>query len=417
MDSSLTQTLTRLPRLDSRHRIAEARTCKLCRGLAPFCDVVDLNKICSKADPYVFGSSGVSVAYFQCMHCGFVFTEFFDNWSSAEFSKFIYNEDYVKVDGAYVSVRPMAMANQAGRLLKGHEGARILDYGSGSGVFTREMRAKGFTAVQDYDPFSNPQRPSGLFDFITCFEVIEHAPDPVGLLADVVSLMAPGGSFLFSQALQPDNFADLRGAWWYMAPRNGHVSLYSANALSVLADTAGLRLYKGQGLYAFSIDTPSDASREVLARFALPYRFLKLYAPDATHHCDGGRPTWHGVEGAGPHRFRWAGVDRIDWPIPCPPAGALVRVEIPFVNQVEADYAKRARVQLGETVVDAHIEGSVLWAEFCVVAAAAAVVTLLTPAPRSPAVMRGAADQRFLGLAVSLQPHASPGSNSGSGPR
>ena len=36
----------------------------------------------------------------------------------------------------------------------------------------------GFRDVTAYDPFSSPQRPEARFDIMTCFEVMEHSPDP-----------------------------------------------------------------------------------------------------------------------------------------------------------------------------------------------------------------------------------------------
>ena len=41
-------------------------------------------------------------------------------------------------------------------------------------------------------------------------------------LADMASFLAPGGAIVFSQPLQPADIETIRGAWWYVAPRNGH---------------------------------------------------------------------------------------------------------------------------------------------------------------------------------------------------
>ena len=53
-------------------------------------------------------------------------------------------------------------------LLGGLGGVRILDYGSGGGVFAAAMAKHGFEAVEEYDPFSHPERPAGKFDVVLC---------------------------------------------------------------------------------------------------------------------------------------------------------------------------------------------------------------------------------------------------------
>jgi SAM-dependent methyltransferase len=101
------------------------------------------------------------------------------------------------------------------RLLSRYLGAgsrRILDIGSGSGMMLRMLR--GFGSVRgvetdpalvrharsndlDVDVLEFPRElPSGLFDAVTLFDVLEHFEDDRAALQAVDGLLAPGG-FLF----------------------------------------------------------------------------------------------------------------------------------------------------------------------------------------------------------------------------
>ena len=198
------QHLRRLPGLESRSPTEASVPCKICGGPTIHFDRVDFNKYCSPENHYEFGFSGIIVDYVRCVDCGFLFTNFCDSWSADDSRDLIYNNDYIKVDHEYAETRPMRTAKVIAERFRGAESARILDYGSGAGVFARCMRQAGYETVQEYDPFSSPNRPHGRFDIITCFEVIEHTSDPRGTLADLVSLLKPDGCILLSQTLQPE---------------------------------------------------------------------------------------------------------------------------------------------------------------------------------------------------------------------
>ena len=127
---------------ESGMRPAAVPTCKLCGAQTMIFDAVDFNKHCS-GYPYVFGLSGVVVPYFRCPNCHFIFTDLIDDWTVEEVIEFIYNDEYIKVDPEYRGDRALKTAAEMRSRLAGCEGARILDYGSGSGVFADEMRRYG----------------------------------------------------------------------------------------------------------------------------------------------------------------------------------------------------------------------------------------------------------------------------------
>jgi hypothetical protein len=200
-------------------------SCKICNGnTAPF-GACDFNKFCSTSEPMKFGFANVSINYNKCCDCDFIFTVDFDDWSEKDFSENIYNDDYIRVDGEYPVVRPQRMADNVSKLLKNFKNERLLDYGSGSGVFERKIRQSGFENVSSFDPFSNPIRPSGQFSIVTAFEVVEHSTDPIGIFTDMLSFANNEAIIIISTGLQPKNIAELGLSWWYIAPRNGHVSI------------------------------------------------------------------------------------------------------------------------------------------------------------------------------------------------
>jgi len=82
--------------------------------------------------------------------------------------------------------------------------------------------------------------------------VLEHAPDPLKTLIEIAARLSGDGAILVGQTLQPENIEEIAGRWWYLAPRNGHVSLFAHETFVALAERAGLRYEGGSGVYAFT---------------------------------------------------------------------------------------------------------------------------------------------------------------------
>ena len=245
MDRSLAEALSSLPSLSTNEFHKLNAECKICSAESHFFDVVDFNRFCSfppeqNGFGHAFGLANIAVPYVRCPYCGFLFTSFFDDWSHEDFKKYIYNDEYIKVDPDYVSFRALGWAEAFSGLLQNAKDLRILDYGSGTGGFEKNMN------VSSYDPFSSTTRPAGRFDIITCIEVVEHTTDPSGTLDDILTFLNPGGIIILSQLMQPENIKMIRGHWWYLGPRNGHVSTYTTLALAQLAAQKGYQL-RGQG--------------------------------------------------------------------------------------------------------------------------------------------------------------------------
>jgi 2-polyprenyl-6-hydroxyphenyl methylase/3-demethylubiquinone-9 3-methyltransferase len=224
---------------------ADQAPCKCCGTTAFLCGVVDFNKNCEIHRRQVLGISGVPIYYYRCAACRFVFTTAFDDFTKDDFLRYVYNEEYLLIDPDYLGPRARASADTLVRLFPdGRRPRRVLDYGGGNGTLAEHLRAAGFPAVETYDPFVSvhSDRPAGRFDCVLCVEVVEHSTDPGRTFADMIDFLDDPGLILFSTLLQPPDI-DRQGLnWWYAAPRNGHVSLFSRESLQALLGPFGLGL-------------------------------------------------------------------------------------------------------------------------------------------------------------------------------
>jgi 2-polyprenyl-6-hydroxyphenyl methylase/3-demethylubiquinone-9 3-methyltransferase len=71
---------------------------------------------------------------------------------------------------------------------------------------------------------------------------MEHVPRPRETVAALAELLRDEGAILFSTLVQPRDFARVGLGWWYAAPRNGHISLYSTAALARLFGEVGMKV-------------------------------------------------------------------------------------------------------------------------------------------------------------------------------
>ena len=405
MDQKLFAKLVSLPRLSLANR--QTAPCKLCGRTSYFFDVVDFNKCCA-AELYSFGAACIPVSYFRCYACGFLFTQFFDTWTPQEFAKFVYNEDYIKVDGEYAGARPMREATAMAQRLAGLSHLRILDYGSGSGLFADQLRSLGFDCVKSYDPFSSPNRPEGQFDVVTCFEVLEHTTSPQRTLSDIRSFLDPKGCVIFGTGIQPATIGEIRANWWYVAPRNGHVSIYTLNALAHLGQTLGLLLHAGPGGTAFAAACVSPASHQILASIGRPLRFYHLTAPSRGDVIPPEQKTsWHSAEGADDEFFRWTRDANIFWRLQEQSFESCeLHIAITIHNEVQPGFADSCRIEVGNHSVPLARDAGVLTAHISIEERVEGILKLVTPSLLRPCDLRNVTDSRGLGLAVSTAPVA-----------
>jgi SAM-dependent methyltransferase len=244
-------------------QIAGPVPCKICGAAAPVVGAVDFNKSCEEPHGTYLPPSWIEIHYRRCGDCGFLFTDCFDEWSVADFAAHIYNADYARIDPESASHRPLFNARELLRAFAAAKSRlRVLDYGGGAGVLAQALRDGGFAAAETYDPLvaAHAALPAGRFDLVTCYETLEHHPRPLAAIREMAERTAPDGMVMVSTLVQPDDFARQGLRWWYVGPRNGHISLFTYDALD--------RAWRGQGMRMGVLDQRLHVAFRAIPDFA-----------------------------------------------------------------------------------------------------------------------------------------------------
>jgi 2-polyprenyl-6-hydroxyphenyl methylase/3-demethylubiquinone-9 3-methyltransferase len=252
-------------------------TCKCCGAATePFASI-DFSRTCEDQPVPVFAPTGEAVPYFRCTACGFLFTPHFDGLTTEQMAEKIYNSQYVMADPEFVDSRPRYFAGILQAAIgSAKDAVAALDFGGGNGQLAALMCEAGFRDFANYDPFfGSAVAPASSYDLITAFEVMEHTRDPIGTFREALALLRPDGALLFSTVLQP---RQLDASWWYIAPRNGHVSLHSRRSLLAIAQLLQMEfLSVSAGLHLFYRSPPNLVMRSIVQHYARPMlRFASL---------------------------------------------------------------------------------------------------------------------------------------------
>jgi SAM-dependent methyltransferase len=135
-----------------------------------------------------------------------------------------------------------------------------LDIGTGEGAFLAEMLRLGFEEVAGVEPSTAPiaaadplvapliehgvfraeMRPPASLSLVTCFQTIEHVPDPAAMVREAAALLKPGGMLAI---VCHDRRAPLNRALGMRSPIVDveHMQLFSPRSISKLLSRAGLR--------------------------------------------------------------------------------------------------------------------------------------------------------------------------------
>jgi len=262
------QPIRRLPGRALRPAPAAPRSCKACGSPSPALGAVDFNKCCEDRRRVALPLSGRRVTYHRCPACALVFTGDFDAWDRDDFRTHVYNEGYADVDPDYAESRPAVSARLIGTLFgEACRGLPVLDYGGGDGALAALLASQHGMAAEVYDPFNSAcdVPPHRLFPLVTCFEVLEHTPDPRTTIFEIAGLVQQDGLVVFSTLLQPANFLQHGLDWWYVAPRNGHVTIYSAQALRAFWAELGFKLVSHGDNLHFAFRTLPAFARRLIA--------------------------------------------------------------------------------------------------------------------------------------------------------
>jgi 2-polyprenyl-6-hydroxyphenyl methylase/3-demethylubiquinone-9 3-methyltransferase len=257
--------------------------CKVCGAPSSPYDVVDLAKTCH-FETYPEGLRGVPVYYWRCGDCGFIFTDFFDAFTSEQWTGVVYDAAYYsRVDPDYAEIRPRGNAAVVDGLLGGGEKELVgLDYGGGNGRTAEILRGLGYR-YDTYDPFGVCSLTPGLegrYEFCSAFEAAEHSPEPHAFLRDILRLCSPGRLAVLIGTHASDSRVSAydRLRWWYAGPRNGHISLHSRESLRRLGAAYGLEYATVTGnTHLLTRGMPASKARRWLLRGALQQRLRHLF--------------------------------------------------------------------------------------------------------------------------------------------
>jgi len=135
---------------------------------------------------------------------------------------------------------------------------KFIDYGGGTGLFTRLMRDAGYDFYW-YDRHCGNCFATGFvaditdgtyYKLLTAAEVLEHLVDPVTAVREMFDL-SPNILFTTELLSTPAPAVD---DWWYYGSEHGqHISFYGEKTLEVLAKSLGLHFTtNGSNLHLFS---------------------------------------------------------------------------------------------------------------------------------------------------------------------
>ena len=224
------------------------------RGYAP----VKPCAICDAAMAQAFSATVLKkheVAYYRCSECGLLQTE------EAYWLDEAYRDPIAAADTGLIQ-RNLSIAARLSSLLYFclEPKAAYLDAAGGYGMLVRLMRDIGFDFYWDDKHCENllargfeSDKAGRKYSALSAFEVLEHVPDPVAFVSD---LMERHGvrTLIFSTQTYDGDIPPKD--WWYYAFETGqHISFYQPRTLAMLAKRLDLRFLSANGLHVFT-DSP-----------------------------------------------------------------------------------------------------------------------------------------------------------------
>lgn len=220
------------------------KSCPICDSSTNIWGCVDFNKSCEELNGTYLDYSGVPIYYLKCSNCNHIFSTDFDDWDFDDFRENIYNDEYILVDPEYNGTRSKRDADQFIKMVNSNKSYDILDYGAGNSVFEQELSKQGYN-VKSFDPlWTNPLSwdQNTKFDIITAFEVLEHSNDPNNTLYEIHKFLKPNGKIIVTTLVNDILQGKRDPTYWYLSPRNGHISMFSNKSLELLFSKVGMKV-------------------------------------------------------------------------------------------------------------------------------------------------------------------------------
>lgn len=192
--------------------MVKPRTCPICNNEAP----IRLTK--------------QHTDYFQCESCKMLFSDSIDQAGmvGGEYStERNEQQNHIRID------RVAKMMENVDK-----KDFHILDFGAGWGHLMRDFRAAGYNcdAYDGYNPEFQRLPEKNKYHIVTLIETLEHFSPPYVELDVINRSMVVGGGIMIETSFV--DVAALDGvpleSFFYIAPQNGHSSIFSHHALDIL---------------------------------------------------------------------------------------------------------------------------------------------------------------------------------------
>jgi hypothetical protein len=175
-------------------------------------------------------------ALMECSQCGFIFKPATEHLALTQ-----QKERYDLHNNRDLNEGYKAFLNQVIEPLKPYlkKSSRILDWGSGPfPALQKILNEQGFD-IEIFDPIYSPESPEGLFDVITCTEVIEHFLDPREDFEKIFSHLNPEGLLAIMTEIYRPSVS--LATWWY-AKDPTHVCFYQEKTLHYVSQHWNLEI-------------------------------------------------------------------------------------------------------------------------------------------------------------------------------
>lgn len=194
------------------------------------------NRFCSICgNPAPLRLRKLTIDYFECESCKHLFSDYIEQ------DNMVGGEHEIGRNQQQNHIRLDRVATMTNGMKK--EDVNIVDWGCGHGMLVADLRAAGYN-VMGFDPYNpefNRLPEKGKYHVCLMVEIIEHTcPDYIELDAINRCLLDGGLTYIetgFSNIPQQDGIP--LDDYFYIAPQNGHSSIFSHHSLDLLMRIKG----------------------------------------------------------------------------------------------------------------------------------------------------------------------------------